>query len=405
MPIDTKKYEKSKQVTLVEVKSQDLTKSSSNRPAGYQYFNRLKVHLNNDLTKIFNGELVYPRQVEIHLPGDRKRACNFDCYYCQGRILEQPLAPFEEDALMIVEELKGRVPYIIYGGAYTEPLLNPYLLDFLKLTKNYGSRFGIHTNGSLLKQLEKEKSFLSEICRIATSSEDYLSVSLDAGVAQSHMQIKNTKVNWFDEIIEGIRTAAKIRGNSDSPAIRVCYLLNRFNSSESEIKRIISIMQDIKVDSLRFSIPYDVYGKGFDMVRKYKQAVEVVHNFGYGKMLEPLMSKDLRERPYVFYISPHCQDVDRMNFKQCIYSYYQITLASDGYIYKCSSTASPSFKMNRLGKTTSDFGKFKKMILANHNPNFNPSTCFKVGARCNRIALEINTTWAKNKCKESLIQL
>ena len=382
-----------------KVKLNNLTKSDSNRPAGYQYFNIVKAHLNNDLTKVFDGELVYPRQVEIHLPGDRKRACNFDCYYCQGRILEQPLAPFEEDALMIVEELKGRVPYFIYGGAYTEPLLNPYLLDFLKLTKKYGSRFGIHTNGSLLRRLEIEKSFLSEICRIATSSEDYLSVSLDAGVAQSHMQTKNIKVNWFDEIIEGIRMAAKIRGDSNSPAIRVCYLLNRFNSSESEIKRIISVMQDIKVDSLRFSIPYDLYGKGFDTVRKYKQTVEVVQNSHYCKMLEPLMSKDLHEKPYVFYISPHCQDVERMNFKQCIYGYYQITLASDGYIYRCSSTASPTFKMNRLGKTTSDFGKFKKMILANHNPNFNPSTCFKVGARCNRIALEINTTWAKINAK------
>lgn len=208
MPINTTKFEKSKQVKLVEVKSQDLTKTRSDRPAGYQYFNVVTDHLNNDLTKIFNGELIYPRQVEIHLPGDRKRACNFDCYYCQGRILEQPLAHFEEDALTIVEELKGRVPYFIYGGAYTEPLLNPYLLDFLKLTKKYGSRFGIHTNGSLLKRLEKEKSFLSEICRIASSSEDYLSVSLDAGIAQSHMKTKNIKVNWFDEIIEGTRMAA-----------------------------------------------------------------------------------------------------------------------------------------------------------------------------------------------------
>jgi len=392
---NTTKLEKSKQVKLVEVKSQNLTNSRSDRPAGYQYFNVVTDHLNNDLTKIFNGELVYPRQLEIHLPGNRKRACNFNCYYCQGRILEQPLAPFEEDALAIVEKLKGRVPYFIYGGAYTEPLLNPYFPDFLKLTKKYGSRFGIHTNGSLLKRLEKEKSFLSEICRIASSPEDYLSVSLDAGVAQSHMRTKNIKVNWFDEIIEGIRIAAKIRGNSRRPAIRVCYLLNRFNSSESEIKRIISIMQNIKVDSLRFSIPYDLYGKSFDTVRKYKQSVEIIRNFDYGKMLKPLMSKNLRERPYVFYISPHCQDVDRMNFKRCIYSYYQITLASDGHVYKCSSTASPSFKMNRLGKTTNDFEEFKKMILANHNPNFNPATCFKVGARCNRIALEINTTWAK----------
>lgn len=378
----------------LEAKPNDLTKSNSNRPAGYQYFKILSDHLGNDLTKVFNGELVYPRQIEIHLPGDHERACNFGCYYCQGRLLEQPLAPFEDDALRIVDELKGRVPYFIYGGAYSEPLLNPYFLDFLKLTKKHGSYFGIHTNGSLLKELEGKQSFLSELCRIATSGQDYLSISLDAGTPESHMLTKNIKVNWFDDIIEGIRIAAKIRGNSDYPAIRVCYLMNRFNSSEKEINRIIEIMQEIKVDSLRFSIPYDLYGKDFGRVRQYKQTVEVKQNKTYAKMLKPLMSKGLGERPYVFYLPPECQDVDRMNFRQCIYSYYQITLAADGYVYKCSSTASPTFKMNRLGKVTNDLNKFNAMVLANHNPSFDPSTCFKVGARCNRIALEINTTWA-----------
>lgn len=377
----------------LKAKSNNLSKRDSDRPAGYQYFNILSNHLGNDLTKIFNGELVYPRQIEIHLPGDHERACNFDCYYCQGRLLEQPLAPFEEDALKIVEQLKGRVPYFIYGGAYSEPLLNPYLLDFLKLTKKHGSYFGIHTNGSLLKQLEEKQSFLSELCQIATSGQDYLSTSLDAGTPESHMRTKNLKVNWFDEIIEGIRMAAKLRGNSHSPALRVCYLLNRFNSSEREINRIIEIMQDIKVDSLRFSIPYDLYGKDFTRVRRYKRIVEVKQNEIHAKVLKPLMSKDSQERPYVFYLPPECQDVDRMNFKQCIYSYYQITLAADGYVYKCSSTASPTFKMNRLGRITGDLNKLNEMILANHNPDFDPSTCFKVGARCNRIALEINTTW------------
>lgn len=384
----------------LKTKLNNLVKIDSDRPAGYQYFKIISDHLGNDLTKIFNGELVYPRQIEIHLPGDCKRACNFDCYYCQGRQLEQPLAPFEEDALKIVDELKGRVPYFIYGGAYSEPLLNPYFLDFLKLTKKHGSYFGIHTNGSLLKQLEGKQSFLSELCRVATSGQDYLSVSLDAGTPESHMKTKNIKVNWFDEIIEGIRIAAKIRGNSDSPAIRVCYLMNRFNSSEREIHRIIEIMQDIKVDSLRFSIPYDLYGKDFDRVRRYKQTVEVKQNKTYAEMLKPLMSTDLRKRPYIFYISPECQDVDRMNFRQCIYSYYQITLAADGYVYKCSSTASPTFKMNQLGKISSDLDELSTMIVANHNPNFNASTCFKVGARCNRIALEINTTWARMNEKD-----
>ncbi|KPJ55308.1 hypothetical protein AMJ47_00310 [Parcubacteria bacterium DG_72] len=363
------------------------------RPGGYQYFKMLKSHLGDDFVNIFKGKALYPRQLEIHLPADHKNPCNFNCYYCQGKILEQPLVRFELDALELLEKLKGKVPYHIYGGAYSEPMMNPYMMTFLNTSKKYGSKFGIHTNGSLLKTLEDSQGWISELCHIATDKQDYLSISLDAGSSESHMKTKGLKKNWFDEIIKGIELAVRIRGSANVPAIRVCYLLNRFNSSEEEIKRIIEIMKDIKVDSLRFSIPYDLYGKDFNTVRDYKKRIEIQGNKEYLKMLGPLMSKTKEEKPYIFYLPPEYQDVDRMNFNQCIYCYYQITLAADGYVYKCSSTGTPSFKMNRLGKITRDIKEFEKMILANQNPNFHPSTCFRVGARCNRMALEVNNKW------------
>jgi len=368
-------------------------KNGNKRPSGYQYFHILKNHLNNNLKKIFSGKLTYPRQIEVHLPGNHKNPCNFECTYCQGLLLKQPLVSYETEALELIDKLKGKVPYFIYGGAYSEPMLNPYMMAFLNMTKKHGSYFGIHTNGSFLKKLEEMQGWLTELCRIATNKQDYLSISLDAGTPKSHMITKTLKENWFDEIIEGIKMAVKIRGKSKAPAIRVCYLINELNSSEKEIKRIIKIMKKMKVDSLRFSIPYDLYGKSFDEVIAYKKNVEVKENEKFTKMLQPLMSKNSKEKPFIFYLPPKYQDVEKMNFKQCIYSYYQITLAADGYVYRCSSTGTPSFKMNRLGKITSDLKKFEKMILANQNPNFNPSTCFKVGARCNRMALEINRKW------------
>lgn len=370
-------------------------KTNNKRPAGYQYFNILKSHLQNDLGKIFNGKLVYPRQLEIHLPANHQKVCNFNCYYCQGRILKKPLAPFEDNALELIDKIKGRIPFIIYGGAYSEPTMNPYLMAFLMVTKKHYSHFGIHTNGSLLKTLEEGQGWLTELCRVATDKQDYLSISLDAGSPKSHMIIKNLKKNWFNEIIGGIKLAVKIRGKGNKPAIRVCYLLNEVNSSEKEIKEIIRLMKGIKVDSLRFSIPYDVYGKDFETVKRYKKNIEVKQDQKFSAMLRPLISKNPEEKPFIFYLSPKYQDVERMCFKQCIYSYYQITLAADGHVYKCSSTATPSFKFNRLGKITSNLKEFEKMILANHDPNFKPSTCFKSGARCNRMALELNQKWGE----------
>lgn len=371
---------------------------NNKRPSGYQYIKILKDHLGGDLSKVFSGEFVYPRQIEIHLPADHKKNCNFNCPYCQGRLLKRPLGFWEIEALKLMNKLKGKIPYYIFGGAYSEPMLNPYMMTFLATAKDCGAHFGIHTNGSFLKRLENEQGWISELCRIATDKQDYLSISLDAGTPESHTRSKNLKENWFYEIIEGIKLAVKINrfwGDFNSPAIRVCYLLNAFNSSEEEIKLIVDIMKEIKVDSLRFSIPYDLYGKDFDKVRDYKERIEVRRGKKYEEMLKPFLSKDLKEKPYIFYIPPKYQDVDKMNFKQCIYSYYQITLGADGYVYKCSSTATASFKMNRLGKITSDLKKFDRMVLANHCFYFNPSTCFKVGARCNRMALSVNMCYNK----------
>ena len=379
-----------------EAKLNILSKIDSDRPAGYQYFKILSDHLGNDLTRIFNGELVYPRQIEIHLPGDGKKHCNFSCLWCQGNLLDRALGSHEEELLKLLEQLKGKkIHYVVQGGNYSEPLLNPYALDVVKIAKlDLKASYGIHTNGSVLLELEKKQSFLSELNRLATSKEDFLSISLDAGTVKSHMRGHNLDVNWFDTIIEGIRAISEMRGDSPIPAIRICYLLNKFNSSREELEGIVGIAKELKVNSVKFSVPYDLYGKDFDRVRSYKKKIEIVKDREYRERLRALITSP-EDKTHVFYLSPFTQDVDRMNFKQCIYGYFQISAGADGYWYKCSSTATPSFKFNRAGRITSNIEQFHKAILVNQNPNFDAATCFRVGGRCNRMALDCNTAWAR----------
>lgn len=376
-----------------------ITRKESNsvRPEGYQYLNIIKNHLGNDLSRIFNGELIYPRQMEVHLPGDGKRPCNFNCFYCQGRALQRPVGHWEKKGLVILEDLKGAIPYYIYGGAYTEPLMNRYLIEYLKMTKKYHNNFGIHTNGSLFAPLEDEIGLCSSIVKLAASPYDYISISLDAGNTESHCQTKNIKEDWFSTIIEGIKVLVKMRGNKTYPAIRICYLMNKFNSSEEEINDIVEMMKRLKVDTLRFSVPYDLYGKDFEIVKRYRNEFEIPFGKICKNIVRPHLSKDMSERPYIFWHPPGFQDVQKMCFKQCIYSYYQITFAADGFVYRCSSSASPSFRQARLGQITDDFAEFNRMVLANHNPNWDANRCFKTGARCNRIALEINDAWNNGK--------
>jgi len=366
---------------------------ADDRPGGYRYLDILQEHLGGSLAPVFNGEAINPRQLEIHLPSNGEMPCNFRCRHCQGGLLDQSLGNWESDALALLDDVAGEIPFVIYGGAYTEPLLNPYFLDFLRATKANGSSFGIHTNGSLLLEREREEGFLSTLCSISTSPDDYLSISLDAGTSKSHCATKGLTRDWFSEIMQGIEMAVDIRGLSKHPSIRVCYLMNKHNSSVDELDTIVKDVQDLGIDSLRFSIPYDRYGKDFERVRRYRARVEAPTHVILSQRLKPFLSRNADAKPFVFYLPPVHQDVNRMDFDQYIYSYYQITLAADGFVYKCSSVASSSFKPLRLGRITADRKKFDRMVSSNHNSRFTPSKCFAMGARCNRIALEINTSW------------
>ena len=386
------------------MKSTDLpSKNSDMRPTNYNYVENLRQHL-GDYDRVFDGSLIYPQQLEVHLPSDRKEACNFHCWYCQGKELDQSLGHWEEKGLRLMDQLKGAIPLYIYGGAYTEPLMNEYFSQYLEMTKKYNNIFGCHSNGSLLTELEDKEQFCTKLIRLGVDELDYYSCSLDAGTIESHKKTKSVDEDWFTRILEGLRLLVALRGKNTSPKIRVCYLMSKLNSSPEEIENIVRIMQDIGVDSLRFSVPYMVYGRGFDEVERYRERSELPFGEKCRQIVSPFLSEDRSASPYIFWHGPEFQDVKKMNFKQCIYSYYQITYAADGYVYKCSSTATPSFSKNRLGRITDSLDEFQKMVMANHSPDWDANTCFCEGARCNRIALEINDLWNKGELRPAVDQ-
>ena len=372
------------------------------RPKNYDYVDIVREHLGGSFDPVFNGEMIYPRQLEVHLPSDRKEACNFHCSYCQGGELDQSLGSWEEKGLRLMDKLQGAIPLYVYGGAYTEPLMNEFFLPYLEMTKKYNNNFGCHSNGSLLTELEDSIGFCSRLIELGNNEIDYYSCSLDAGTVESHKKTKNIANDYFTKIIDGLRLLVKIRGNKEVPKIRVCYLMNKVNSSKEEIETIVKIMKDIGVDSLRFSVPYMVYGRDFEEVERYRNRNEIPFGAKCEETVNPYLSKSQDERPYIFWHGPGWQDVKKMVFSQCIYSYYQITYGADGYVYKCSSTASPSFSDNRLGEVTDDLEEFQRMVLANHKEDFDARTCFSKGARCNRIALEINDLWNKGSLKSNV---
>ena len=213
------------------------------RPKQYKYYDQLMEHLKGDESVFFNNKLVYPRQFEIHLPSNHKIHCNLNCKHCQGRYFIKNLGNWELDALELMNKLKNSIPYYIYGGAYSEPTLNPYFLAFLATTKKYGNHFGIHTNGTMLKLLEEKQGWLTELNRISTDNTDYLSISLDGGLPWSWASVKGTKKTYlFNDIIDGVKKACDIRKKAEksSHAIRLCYLISPETGTYENFASIVS---------------------------------------------------------------------------------------------------------------------------------------------------------------------
>lgn len=367
----------------------------SDKPVSYRYYELLKNHLGKNINKIFNGQFLYPRQLEIHLPGNHIKHCQFSCRHCQGIYYIKEVNPWETTALELIENLKGSIPFHIYGGAYSEPLMNPYLMSFLAFTKKYNNHFGIHTNGAWLCRLEEQQGFLTELNRLSTDDVDYLSVSLDAGLPSSWANVKNTnKKHLFNEIINALRKSVDIRNKSGrGHSIRVCYLITEHSGSEQDFENIISLLSEIGVDSIRFAIPYANYLQDFSAVRRYKKNVEIPNKKKYKKMLDCYLSKSRDEKPYIFFVDPEDTDIEKYNFRKCIYTYYQITLGADGNFYRCSAIASPSMKVASFGRITSDLDVFHDVLQRSQSKDWDCNICFRSGCRCNRMGVEINRAY------------
>lgn len=373
------------------------------RPKEYLYWNQLMDHLGHDTSKFFNGELIYPRQFEIHLPGNHKQPCDLNCPHCAGRYFNKDLGKWELKGIELLDNLKGVIPFHIYGGAFTEPTLNPYFMSYLAMTKKHNNHFGIHTNGTVLNKLENNIGWLTELNRISTDSTDYLSISIDAGFPWSWAKTKGSKHSeLYNEIITGLEKAMRTREEAGSGhAIRLCYLISKQSGTEENFNAIIAIAKNLKIDSLRFSIPFAPYNQTFNKVREYKGNTEIPCNEIYYNWLKPLLSQAKTDKPYIFYTGPEFTDIDRFNFNKCVYGYYQITYGADGFCYKCSTTATPTAKTNRLGEITADLKEFNAMVILNQDQNWKcRQKCFDRGLRCNRMGMECNTEYDKIIRKE-----
>jgi wyosine [tRNA(Phe)-imidazoG37] synthetase (radical SAM superfamily) len=365
-------------------------------PAANRYAQILTGHLARQQRgefRPFDGALVLPRQLEIHLSNEAGKRCNVNCVHCQGQNLVQAISPFYDKIASLIAQLKGAIPLFVLSGAYTEPALNARLIDLLELIKSTSASFGLHTNGTLLGALEKKNGFLTRLHAAASSPEDYLTIAIDACSPESFALTKRAPAGYYDATIAALSTLHTIKQQTPKTTFktRITYLLNDWNSAPSELEKFVALMKSVEVDSVRFAVPYAPYGTSLEGCLEHKEQVEEPFYEKYAPAIAPLLTKDDDAKTQVFIMPPEKQDVENIGFSHCYYGYYMINLGADGYFYRCSAVAHPGFPGHRLGPVTDDLGEFYAMILKNQQAGFDPQKhCLPFGARCNRASIEIN---------------
>jgi len=337
------------------------------------------------------NDVFWPRQIELHLPGNLNSACNLKCKHCSGVLFGKYRDNWEYDGLRIIEKLNGNIPFITISGSYTEPMLNPYFITFIRHIKETGANFGVHTNGSLMFNGEENYGVLSEIVKFSTNKDDYFSISIDAGTRESFSYAKRCKESIFDDICKGINILTKKRDNG--PSVRVCYLMTEETSSDDDIKNIVNICKAARVDSLRFSIPFANYLLPFNVVQKHYEIKEDFYKDNFYHRVEPYLSDGDTK---VFWTWPEQTSTDVFNFSKCVYGYYQATIGADGYLYRCASGATPNKRHFRIGKLDNNIDNFIKILKIGQDLSWDcKSGCFDCNIRCNKAAIDINTLYDK----------
>ena len=271
-----------------------------------------------------------PLQVELH-PGP---CCGpFRCKYCygKGQTLTDGLLSID-DYSQLLDDLIDKTAFIEISGIRSDPLSYPDFYLLLKLIKEKGFKFGIHTKGyftndELIKLLNTEPT-----------KGNFITIGVDSASTDIYNEVhglppNNNVYDKIEKMIislynEKIKRQSKLR-------INVAYLLLKNNSSKGQIDKFIQTFRKYAT-VIRFSIP---------QVPNMAEPINFLNSEEIDETLELL--KDYEDDDITvlkFKESNHNQ-----NFKFCWAQRFNATIDKSGNVFPCPQVALKDYFHLRYG--------------------------------------------------------
>ena len=325
-------------------------KESKNLKDLKERVNYQKKYIDNyeEFAKKILNKTVLPIQLEIQ-PGREKgkEICWMKCPYCYGGKAKNTgqrlsLAKYLKILNETAKGPYGNILKIIFAGYATDPLNYEHIAKLVSTSINNKQIVGIHTK--LLK-------ISSELMEVLSSDKivdkSYVTVSLDSGFSKSYNLthgIKTTK-DVLARVYTNIEKLSKIKPRNLN--IGSTYLVTKVNFSKDEIIESIKKVNDLGIDTHRFSFPqvprnYSLEGEQDIIIRDKKNMITEINNI--------ISSFSSGYKTIVSMVDPDTDyKIDAERYLPCFARFVHPCIGFDGHLYHCSESSSPDFHSLSLG--------------------------------------------------------
>ena len=345
--------------------------------------------------KVYDKTII-PYQVEFQPPPKSiKKICWLECPYCYGLSANDSAGDrmLKERAIKIMQQIAdGGVKKVIFAGYATDPLNSPFLPDLLEIAIDNQMIFGFNT-----KALKVSPRLLELLARTDIQPESYMSLSVDAGSNEIYNIFHGVKTNpkIYEKVLANTKKIAEARTTGGSLFdISAAYLINIHNCEISEVSRFIDDFKGAGCDLLRFTFPQPPRA----IPQKLGVIPSVDEKLSYENSLIPIIEAASSEKCSVMLVDADSEhDIfNKPRTTPCFARFIYPTIGYDGWLYHCSQSSSPNFRLMALGDlNTEDFWSvFYNYDSKNFGRHLTDCTkkMEKTGCRCDRKMHVTNTS-------------
>jgi sulfatase maturation enzyme AslB (radical SAM superfamily) len=309
---------------------------------------QFKTNYVDDL-QIFKNQVlekkIIPYQVEFQAPPRGKKICWLECPYCYGLSAEDNGERLQKDrgVEILNQILDGGVKKIIFAGYATDPLNCSYIEDLLDLTITKKAVFGFNT-----KALKVSDKFFEILSSKKIINDSYISLSVDAGSNETYNKIHGVKniSKIYDKVLENTKKLGDIR-KSKNFDLSAAYLVNINSAKSYDYENFINNFMKAGCNLLRFTFPQQPKGINTEIgVIPSENEKDY-----YKKDLEKLKIKYENSECSILIVD--ADDVhniyDKPRTIPCFARYVFPTIGFDGWLYNCSQSSAPNFRLSALG--------------------------------------------------------